>query len=72
MAEETTTVVIQRYLDELAAGAPTDAVVRALLDRAVRRLHHAPKTVKRLLLRGLRLRTEQLRDLGPTFGRDEG
>jgi RNA polymerase sigma-70 factor (ECF subfamily) len=32
----------------------------------------APKTVKRRLLRGLRLLTEQLHDLDPTFGRDEG
>jgi RNA polymerase sigma-70 factor (ECF subfamily) len=38
MAEEHTTVVIQRYLDELAAGSPAEEVVRALLDRAARRL----------------------------------
>jgi RNA polymerase sigma factor (sigma-70 family) len=39
MAEERTTAVVQRYLDELAADAPVEPVVRALLDRAVRRLH---------------------------------
>jgi RNA polymerase sigma-70 factor (ECF subfamily) len=36
--EEHTTVVVQRYLDELAREAPAEPVVRALLDRAVRRL----------------------------------
>jgi RNA polymerase sigma factor (sigma-70 family) len=39
MAEERTTIVVQRYLDELAGDAPAEPVVRALLDRAVRRLH---------------------------------
>jgi len=34
-----TTAVVQRYLDELAGGGPAEPVVRALLDRAVRRLH---------------------------------
>jgi RNA polymerase sigma-70 factor (ECF subfamily) len=39
MAEERTTATVQRYLDELAGDLPTEPVVRALLDRAVRRLH---------------------------------
>ncbi len=39
MHEERTTVVVQRYLDELAGDAPAEQAVRALLDRAVRRLH---------------------------------
>src|SRR5262245_53727507 len=39
MSEEHTTVVVQRYLDELAADSPAEPIVRALLDRAVRRLH---------------------------------
>lgn len=39
MNEEATTVVVQRYLDELAGDTPAEPVVRALLDRAVRRLH---------------------------------
>jgi RNA polymerase sigma-70 factor (ECF subfamily) len=38
MTEERTTVVVQRYLDELAGAATAAPVVRALLDRAVRRL----------------------------------
>src|SRR4051794_35563167 len=39
MSEEPTTVVVQRYLDELGGDSPSEPVVRALLDRAVRRLH---------------------------------
>jgi RNA polymerase sigma factor (sigma-70 family) len=39
MDEERTTAAVQRYLDELAGDAPSEPVVRALLDRAVRRLH---------------------------------
>jgi RNA polymerase sigma factor (sigma-70 family) len=39
MSEEHTTVVVQRYLDELAGDSPAEPVVRALLDGAVRRLH---------------------------------
>ena len=38
MIEEQTTVAVQRYLDALAGDAPADAIVRALLDRSVRRL----------------------------------
>ena len=39
MSEEHTTAVIQRYLDELDGDSPEEPIVRALLDRAVRRLH---------------------------------
>jgi RNA polymerase sigma-70 factor (ECF subfamily) len=39
MSQEHTTVVVQRYLDELAEDSPAEPIVRALLDRAVRRLH---------------------------------
>ncbi len=39
MSEEHTTAVVQRYLDELAEDSPAEPIVRALLDRAVRRLH---------------------------------
>src|SRR6476659_9531078 len=39
MTEDRTSFAVQRYLDELAGGAPADPVVRALLDRAARRLH---------------------------------
>jgi RNA polymerase sigma factor (sigma-70 family) len=40
VGEEETAVVVQRYLDELAEGSTAEPVVRALLDRAVRRLRH--------------------------------
>ena len=39
MDEERTTASVQRFLDKLAGDAPAEPVVRALLDRAVRRLH---------------------------------
>jgi RNA polymerase sigma-70 factor (ECF subfamily) len=39
MDEESTTAVVQRYLDELAGDSPAEPVVRALPGRAVRRLH---------------------------------
>src|SRR5262245_5994482 len=39
MSQEHTTAVVQRYLDELAGDTPAEPIVRALLDRAVRRLH---------------------------------
>jgi RNA polymerase sigma-70 factor (ECF subfamily) len=45
MDEEHTTVIVQRYLDELAGGSPSEPVVRALLDRAVRRLHQLCATL---------------------------
>ena len=38
MSDGDTTVVVQRYLDALAADTPGEPIVRALLDRAVRRL----------------------------------
>lgn len=37
--EQRTTVAVQACLDELAAGAPSAPVVKALLDRSVERLH---------------------------------
>ena len=40
MADDRTSFVVQRYLDERAGGGPAEPVVRALLDRAARRLHH--------------------------------
>ena len=39
MDEQRTTVVVQRYLDELAGDTPSEQAVRTLLDRAVSRLH---------------------------------
>src|SRR3954454_8162800 len=45
MDEEHTTAAVQRYLDALADDAPAEPVVRALLDRAVRRLHQLCATL---------------------------
>jgi RNA polymerase sigma factor (sigma-70 family) len=39
MSEEQTTAVVQRYLDELAEDSSAEPVIRALLARAVGRLH---------------------------------
>jgi RNA polymerase sigma-70 factor (ECF subfamily) len=39
MSEEHTTAVVQRYLDELDGDWPAEPIVRALLDRSVRRQH---------------------------------
>src|SRR6266542_4089223 len=39
MDVEQTTVIVQRYLDELAGDSPAEPVIRALLDPAVRRPH---------------------------------
>src|SRR5215469_13084959 len=39
MSEPQTTVIVQRYLDDLAKGSPAESSVRGLLERAVRRLH---------------------------------
>jgi RNA polymerase sigma-70 factor (ECF subfamily) len=38
MPEESTTAIVQRYLDELAGEAPAEPIVRQLLDRAFLRL----------------------------------
>jgi RNA polymerase sigma-70 factor (ECF subfamily) len=62
MDEERTTLVVQRYLDELAGDAPTEPVVRALLDRAVRRLHQLCGT---LLHRGYPRLTQPPLNLQP-------
>ena len=45
MDQERTTVAVQRYLDELAGDSPAEPVVRALLDRALRRLHQLCATL---------------------------
>src|SRR5258707_3557007 len=39
MSKEPPPAVVQRYLDELAGDSPPEPIVRALLDRSVRRLH---------------------------------
>ena len=45
MSADQTTFVVQRYLDELAAGSPAEPLVRALLARAVGRLHQLCATL---------------------------
>jgi RNA polymerase sigma-70 factor (ECF subfamily) len=45
MSEGHTTAVVQRYLDELAGDSPAEPIVRALLDRAVSRLHRLCATL---------------------------
>ncbi len=39
MSDENSTAVVQRYLDALAGEVPAEPIIRALLDRSVRRLH---------------------------------
>jgi RNA polymerase sigma factor (sigma-70 family) len=39
MDAEQTTAAVQRYLDALAGDQPAEPIVRALLDRSVRRMH---------------------------------
>ena len=45
MDEESTTAAIQRYLDALAGDSHPEPAIRALLDRAVRRLHQLCATL---------------------------
>lgn len=65
VTEQPTTAVIQQYLDELAEGAPAEPVVRALLDRAARRLHqlsaaHLHRSYPRLTRPPLNLQSDEM------------
>src|SRR6266404_870926 len=65
MDQEHTTAAVQRYLDDLAGDSPAEPVVRALLDRAVRRLHQLCATLlyrsyPRLTRPPLNLQAEEL------------
>ena len=65
MSEEQTTVAVRRYLDELAGDSPSEPVIRALLDRAVRRLHQLCGTLlyrsyPRLTRPPLNLQTDEM------------
>jgi RNA polymerase sigma-70 factor (ECF subfamily) len=65
MDEESTTAAVQRYLGELAGDSPAEPVIRALLARAVRRLHQLCATVlyksyPRLTRPPLNLQTDEL------------
>src|SRR5262245_52089910 len=45
MADDRTTVAVQRYLDLLKGDTPAEPIVQSLLDRAVRRLHRLCATL---------------------------
>src|SRR4051794_9527043 len=65
MPDENTTAAVQRYLDALAGGAPAEPIIRALLDRSVRRLHHLCaallfRSYPRLTRPPLNLQTDEL------------
>jgi RNA polymerase sigma-70 factor (ECF subfamily) len=65
MSDDHTTAVVQRYLDELDGDSPAESIVRALLDRSVRRLHLLCATLlhrsyPRLTRPPLNLQTEEL------------
>ena len=65
MTDERTTAVVQRYLDDLANDVPTEPVIRALLDRGVRRLQQLcaallHRNYPRLTRPPLNLRTDEL------------
>src|SRR4051812_35721027 len=65
MEEQRTTVVVQRYLDELADDTPPEQAVRALLAHAVDRLHQLcasllHRSYPRLARPPLNLQTDEL------------
>src|SRR3954468_25088262 len=65
MPDENTTAAVQRYLDALAGEAPAEPIIRALLDRSVRRLHHLcaallHRSYPRLARPPLNLETDEL------------
>jgi RNA polymerase sigma-70 factor (ECF subfamily) len=65
MGEEHTTAAVQRYFDALAGDQPAEPIVRALLDRSVRRLHVLCQSLlyrhyRRLTLPPLNLQPDEL------------
>ena len=67
MPEENTTAVVQRYLDALAGDTPAEPIIRALLDRAVRRLqllcaNFLHRSYPRLTRPPLNLQSDELLD----------
>src|ERR1700722_10356690 len=67
MSEEHTTAAVQRYLNALAGDKPAEPIVRALLDRAVRRLqllcaNLLHRKYRRLTLPPLNLQTDEMLD----------
>jgi RNA polymerase sigma-70 factor (ECF subfamily) len=67
MSAEPTTAAVQRYLDALAGDQPAEPIVRALLDRSVRRLQHLCTSLlyrkyRRLTLPPMNLQPEEILD----------
>ena len=67
MSEERTSVAVQRYLDALAGDQPAEPIVRALLDRSVRRLQMLCANLlyrkyRRLTLPPLNLQPDEMLD----------
>ena len=67
MTAEPTTAAVQRYLDALAGDQPAEPIVRALLDRSVRRLqllctNLLYRKYRRLTLPPMNLRPEEMLD----------
>ena len=67
MSEEPTSAVVQRYLDALAGDQPAEPIVRALLDRSVRRLqvlcaNLLYRKYRRLTLPPVNLQPEEMLD----------
>src|SRR5262249_42531334 len=67
MSADPTTVAVQRYLDALAGDRPAEPIVRALIDRSVRRLqllctHLLYRKYRRLTLPPTNLQPEEMLD----------
>jgi RNA polymerase sigma factor (sigma-70 family) len=67
MSADPTSVAVQRYLDALAGNQPAEPIVRALLDRSVRRLqllcaNLLYRRYRRLTLPPVNLRPDELLD----------
>jgi RNA polymerase sigma factor (sigma-70 family) len=67
MSEQATTAAVQRYLDALAGDQPAEPIVRALLDRSVRRLqvlctNLLYRKYRRLTLPPVNLQPEEMLD----------
>jgi RNA polymerase sigma factor (sigma-70 family) len=67
MSEQATTAAVQRYLDALAGDQPAEPIVRALLDRSVRRLqllctNLLYRQYRRLTLPPVNLQPEEMLD----------
>ena len=67
MSEESTTAAVQRHLDVLAGDQPAEPIVRALLDRSVRRLQMLCANLlyrkyRRLTLPPLNLQPDEMLD----------